>query len=325
MRRAINLAAAAVLLTVLWPAGSSGAQDYPTKPVRLIVTNPPGGTSDILARALGAELTQSLGQPFVVENRPGANGNIGADMIAKGAADGYSLLLTPPGPLAINAALYRSLPFDPDTAFQAVSMVAVAPLVLVVNPSLPVITLKELLDYAKTHPGKLSGASQGNGSTGHLALELMKSMAGIDIVHVPYKGSAPAIADLMGGQVQMMFDNTTSSLPHVRDGSLRAIAVAEPQRLKSAPEIPTLDESGLPGFVATPWFGVVARAGTPRKIVARLSGVMTAALRKPEMESRFAALGVELRPMAPDEFAHYIRSEREKWGRIVQLSGAHAD
>jgi len=314
------------LAMVLGAAGEAGAaEDYPVKAIRLIVTNPPGGTSDILARALGDELGRSMGQTFVIDNRPGANGNLGAEILIKSPADGYSLLLTPPGPLAINASLYKTLAFDPKTAFAPVSMVAVAPLVLVVNPSLPVRDVGELLAYARRHPGQLSGASQGNGSTGHLALELLKSMTGIDVVHVPYKGSAPALTDLIAGHVQIMFDNTTSSLPHVHRGNLRAIAVAERQRIRGAPEIPTVDESGVKGFEATPWFGVVARAGTPDAIVNRLSAEIRTALQDPGLESRFSALGVELRSMSPEEFARHIRSEAEKWDRIIRISGAQAD
>lgn len=316
----ISLAAAAQS----YPA-SPASPAYPTKPVRVIVTNPPGGTSDILARALGQELARKLGQPFFIDNRPGANGNIGAELLIKSPADGYTLLLTPPGPLAINAALYKTLPFDAKTAFAPVSMVAVAPLLLVVNSSLPVHNVKELLDYARANPGKLSAASQGNGSTGHLALELMKSSAGVDIVHIPYKGSAPALADLIAGHVQMMFDNTTTSLPHVRQGRLRALGVAEAKRLAGAPEIPTLDESGLKGFEATPWFGLVAPAGTPEDVVNRLSAEIRAALAKPEMAQRFGALGVELRGMRADEFGRFIKAETEKWEKVIRVSGAHAD
>jgi tripartite-type tricarboxylate transporter receptor subunit TctC len=316
----------AILMLLFCGIGKvSATEPYPVKPVRLIVTNPPGGTSDILARALGDELGRSMGQTFLVDNRPGANGNLGAEILIKSPADGYTLLLTPPGPLAINASLYKSLPFDPKTAFAPVSMVAVVPLVLVVNPSLPIKNVAELLAYARSSPGKLSGASQGNGSTGHLALELLKFMTGIDVVHVPYKGSAPALTDLLAGHVQIMFDNTTSSLPHVRRGSLRAIAVAERQRILGAPDIPTLDESGVKGFEATPWFGVVARAGTPEAIVNRLSAEIKTAFQKPTLESRFSALGVELRTLSPEEFARHIRSETEKWDRIIRVSGAHAD
>lgn len=301
------------------------AQPYPSKPVRIIVTNPPGGTVDILARTVGDELGKSLGAAFVVENRPGANGNLGAELLLKAPADGYVLMLTPPGPLAINAALYQSLPFDPKTAFAPVSLIAIAPLVLVVPPQSPARSLGELIALAKSKPGQLSYASQGNGSTGHLAMELLKTMVSIDVVHVPYKGSAPALADLLAANVQMMFDNTTSSLPHVKRGALRALAVAEPQRLRSVPDIPTVSESGVPGFEATPWFGMIARAGTPKDILDRLSGAIKAGLQRPEVESRFATLGVELRGSTPEEFARTIASETQKWERVIKASGAKAD
>lgn len=320
--RARLLAALAACIACAAPAL---AQTYPAKPVRFIVTNPPGGTADILARAIGEEMGKSMGQQFVVENRPGANGNIGAELLVKSPADGYTLLITPPGPLATNAALYKSLPFDPKTAFAPISTAAVAPLLLVVNPALPARNAKELVDYAHANPGKLSSASQGNASTGHLALELLKASTSADIAHVPYKGSAPALTDLVAGHVQMMFDNTTSSLPHVRQGRLRALGVAELKRLRGAPEIPTLDESGLKGFEATPWFGVVARAGTPEEILKRLNDEMRAALSKPEMDQRFTALGVELRPMRADDFARFIKAETAKWEKVIRASGAKAD
>lgn len=321
----IRLVIAALLGAFCLLGGTVHAQTFPVKPVRLIATNPPGGTTDILARALGDELGKLLGQPFVVENRPGVNGNLGAELLISAPADGYTLLIAPPGPYAINASLYPSLPFDPKTAFAPVSMVAVAPLVLAVHPSLPISNVRELIAYAKANPNKLSAASQGNGSTGHLALELMKSMAGVDIAHVPYKGSAPALTDLLAGRVQIMFDNTTSSLPHVRRGALRAIAVAERKRIRAAPDIPTVNESGLAGFEATPWFGIAARAGTPPEIVERLGQAIGAVAHQPAMEARFAAMGVELRGTSPAEFARLIRAETEKWERIVRLSGARAD
>jgi tripartite-type tricarboxylate transporter receptor subunit TctC len=261
----------------------------------------------------------------LVENRPGANGNLGAEALLRSPADGLTVLVTPPGPLAINGALYPDLGFDPRTAFAPVSMMAVAPLVLVVNPALSVQGVRDLIELARNRPGKLSAASQGNGSTGHLALELFKSVAGVDIAHVPYKGSAPAITDLIADHVQMMFDNTTTSLPQVRQGRLRALGVAELHRLPSDPAIPTIDESGLKGFEATPWFGMVARAGTPSTRVEQLAEAVRAAIEKPELNQRFAALGVELRAMAPAAFGRFIAAETTKWERVIRVSGARAD
>lgn len=301
------------------------AQTWPTKPVRFVLTNPPGGTVDTLARVLGDELAKALGQPFVIENRPGANGTIGGEIVATAAPDGYTILLGPPGPIALNKLLYAKMPYDPGAVFAPVSLVAIAPLVLVANPALPATSLQQLLAEARARPGQITYASQGNGSSGHLAMELLKSMTGVDMVHVPYKGSAPAVADLLGGRVQVMFDNTTSSLPHVRSGKLRALAVAERTRLKAAPEIPTVDESGVPGFEATPWFGVVTRAGTPGETVERLAAQIAGIVRRPDVEARFAALGVELKGTTPAEFAAHIQRELAKWDRIVKQSGAKLD
>ena len=304
--------------------GLAAGQSYPSKPVRIIVTNPAGGTVDILARTVGDHLGKALGQPFVVENRPGANGNIGTELLTKGPADGYTLMVGPPGPFAINASLFSRLPYNPSTDFTPVSLLAVAPLVLVVNPSVPAKNLEELLRGIRGQ-GRVSYASQGLASTGQLAMELLKSMTGVQMDHVPYKGSAPAIADLVAGHVKVAFDNTTSSLPHVRRGALRAVAVAEKRRLEAAPDIPTVDEQGLKGFEATPWFGIAARAGTSRDIVEKLSAEIAVGLKEPETQKKFFNLGVELRGTTPEEFAGTIRVETEKWGRIVKLSGARLD
>ena len=321
-RRRVAISTALALSGV---AANATAQGYPTRPVRLILTNPPGGTVDTLARALADDLTRTLGQPFVIENRPGANGTLGGELVATSAPDGHTILFGPPGPIALNRLLYRTMPYDPATVFAPVSWVANAPLVLVTHPSLPVQSVAELIDYARRRPGQVAYASQGNGSSGHLAMELLSSMAGISMIHIPYRGSAPALTDLMGGRVQFMFDNTTSSLPQVGRGALKAIAVAERERLKAAPNIPTVQESGLRDFEATPWFGVVTRAGTPRESIERLSAAIAATLKRPEVEARFAPLGVELRGTTPAAFASHIASELVKWERIVKLSGAKLD
>lgn len=324
-RSNIQRLAVATLFALTGAAASAFAQTYPSKSVRFILTNPPGGTVDTLARVLADDLTRTLGQPFIIENRPGANGTIGGEVVASSPPDAHTILLGPPGPIALNRLLYRKMPFDPAVVFAPVSWVAVAPLVLAVNPSLPVQSVSELIEYAKSRPGQISYASQGNGSSGHLAMELLRSMTGIDMVHVPYRGSAPAVADLIAGRVQLMFDNTTSSLPHVRAGTLRALAVAERERLKAAPTIPTMHESGVRDFEATPWFGVVTRAGSPRESVERLSAAIAATLKRPDVEARFAALGVELRGTTPAEFEAHIARELIKWERIVKLSGAKLD
>jgi len=313
---ALALAAAAPLCAL--------AQSYPTKPVRFVLTNPPGGTVDLLARTLSDELAKRFQQPFVIENRPGANGTIGGQVVVAGEPDAHTLLLGPPGPIAINKLMYR-MPFDPQEAFAPVSLVAIAPLVLVVNPALPVKTFQEFLAYAKSHPGRISYASQGNGSSGHLAMELLKSQAGIFAVHIPYRGSGPAIADLVAGQTHAMLDNTTSALPQVRAGRLRALAVAEPQRLKAEPGIPTIAESGLPGFQATPWFGVVAKAGSPKPAIDALAGAIAQIVKLPHVEGRFSALGVQLVGSTPEEFRAHIASELVKWEAVVARSGAKLD
>ncbi|HKQ27213.1 MAG TPA: tripartite tricarboxylate transporter substrate binding protein [Burkholderiales bacterium] len=313
-----------LLLPFLLLAGHVEGQAYPTKPVRIILTNPPGGTVDVLARTLSDELAKSFGQPFVIENRPGANGTLGGQALMAADADAHALMLGPPGPIAINKLMY-AMPYDPQKAFAPVSLVAIAPLVLVVNPALPVKSLQEFIEYAKANPGKISYASQSSGSSGHLAMELLKARTGIYAVHIPYRGSGPAIADLVAGQTHAMFDNTTSALPQVRSGRLRAIAVAEKARLKAEPTIPTVAESGVPGFEATPWFGVVVKAGSPKSAIDSLSAAIGRIVKQPHVEARFAPLGVELVGSTPEQFAAHIDAEIAKWDAVVKRSGAKLD
>ena len=314
-------------LAVLSLCGTALAQTsaFPAKPIRLVVAYPPGGSADVLSRAIAEGVSQRFGQRVVVENKPGANGNIAADLVAKSSADGYTLLMTAPGPVAVNASLYATLPFDPATAFAPVSLAGVAPLLLVIPASLPVRNLKELLDYAKANPSKVTYASQGNASSGHLAMELLKVRTGMQATHVPYKGSATALNDLLAGHVTMMFDNTTSSLPHVRAGTLRAIGVAEDKRLIASPDIPTVAEQGVPGFVSTPWFGIVTTAGTPAAVVEKLSAAINETLRTTAAQVRFLEMGVELRPNSPQAFERYISAETVKWKEVVRVSGAKLD
>ena len=312
-----------VLLLSLYVVQAAG-QSYPSKPVRVILTNPPGGTVDLLARTLSDELAKALGQPFVIENRPGANGTLGGQALMAADADAHALLLGPPGPIAINKLMYR-MPYDPQKAFAPVSLVAIAPLVLVVHPAFPAKTLQEFIQYAKANPGKISYASQSSGSSGHLAMELLKARTGIFAVHIPYRGSGPAIADLVAGQTHAMFDNTTSALPQVRAGRLRAIAVAEKTRLKAEPGIPTVAESGVPGFEATPWFGVIAKAGSPKSAIDTLAAAIGRIVKQPQVEARFAALGVELVGSSPEQFGAHIDAELAKWDLVVKRSGAKLD
>jgi tripartite-type tricarboxylate transporter receptor subunit TctC len=304
-------------------AANAIAQPWPAHPIRFVATSPPGGSVDFLARTLASDFTEAFGQPFVVENRPGANGNIGTELVLKAPADGHALFVSPPGPFAINLHLMPGMPFDPTRDIAPVTMLAVTPLLLVVHPSVPARNLPELLEWLRAQNGAATYASQAVASTGHLAMELMKSRAGVEATHVPYKGSAAqAAADLLAGRVSMGFISTSTTLQHVASGRLRAIGVAELQRIRAAPEIPTLDESGLPGFEATPWLGLGTRAGTPREIIDRFAKRASLALAKPETAKRMASLGIEARPLTPEEFAAFLRADSVKWADIIRRSGA---
>jgi tripartite-type tricarboxylate transporter receptor subunit TctC len=295
-------------------------QVYPSKPIRLVVPFPPGGSLDVVARAIGQKLTDAWGQPVIIDNRPGAGGNIGADLVAKSAPDGYTILEGALSTHAVNVSLYAKMPYDPVKDFVPITLVAVTPNVLVVNPSVP-----ELVAYAKAHPGKLSFVSGSNGSAGHLAGELFKTEAGVDMVHIPYKGGAPAMQDLLGGQIQLMFDNLANSMQQVRAGKLRALAVTTAKRSPLVPELPTLSETGLPGFDIYTWWGFMAPAGTPRDIVTKWNTEVTRILNTPEMKSFFAQQGAEPAPTSPEQFAALIRSEIPKYAKIVKDSGAKVD
>ena len=320
------LLAISMALTVI-VAGTApvAAADYPTKPIRLVVPFPPGGTTDILARAVAQKLSETWNQQVIVDNRPGAGGNIGADLVAKAPPDGYTLVMGTVGTHAINPNLYSKMPYDHVKDFSPVILVAGVPNVLVVNPSLPVHSVKELIDYAKANPGKLNFASSGNGTSIHLSGELFKTMAGVQMTHVPYKGSAPALADLMGGQVQLMFDNLPSSLGLIKGGKLRAIAVTSTTRAAALPDVPTIAESGLPGFEASSWFGVLAPAGTPHDIVAKLNGTIAAWLATPDAKEKLLAQGAIAAGGSPEDFAQHIDRETAKWAKVVKASGAHID
>jgi tripartite-type tricarboxylate transporter receptor subunit TctC len=281
---------------------------------------------DFLARALAEDFGKTFGKPFVVENRPGANGNIGVDLVMKAPADGHMLFVAPPGPFSINVHLMPAMPFDPERDISPVVMLAVAPLLLVVHPSVPARNLPELLAWLRAQKGQATYASQAVASTGHLAMELLKSLTGVDAIHVPYKGSAAqATADLLAGRVAMSFVNTSTTLPHIASGRLRAIGVAELERIAAAPDIPTLAESGLPGFQATTWLGLATRSGTPRDVVDRLAQRARRALASPNVARRMATLGIEPRPLAPEEFAAFLRADSAKWAEIVRRSGAKAE
>ena len=303
----------------------ASAQGYPNRTIRLVVPFPAAGTTDILARAAAQKLTEAFGQSVVVDNRPGAAGNIGSDLVAKSAPDGYTLLMGTVGTHAINPSLYSKMPYDHVKDFVPVVLVAGVPNVLVVNPALPVNSVADLIKLAKDKPGQINFASSGSGTSIHLSGELFKTMAGVDITHVPYKGSSPALVDLIGGQVQIMFDNLPSALPQIKAGKLRAIAVTSLKRAPVLPDVPTISESGLPGFEASSWFGVLAPAGTPAPIVARINAEINKWLQSAEAREKLLSQGAEAAGGTPEQFAHHIRAESEKWAKVVKASGAKVD
>ena len=306
-------------LVLLSTAAPTQAQTYPAKPVRIIVPYPPGGIGDTVTRALAQGLTEQIGQPVVIENKPGASQMIGAELVARAQPDGYTLFLGSVTSLAINVSSQKKMAYDPARDFAPVSMAFFSPLYLVVNPSVPANSVRELIALAKAQPGKLTFASIGQGGSIHLAGELFRSMAGLDMTHVPYKGSAPALTDVIGGQVSLMFDAGVSALPQVRAGKLRALAVTSAARSSSAPELPTVAEAGnLPGYEATIWFGLVAPSGTPREVITRLSQEVAKITRVPALRERFAPQGVELSASAPEVFAEFIKSEIPKWGKVLR-------
>jgi tripartite-type tricarboxylate transporter receptor subunit TctC len=305
----------------------AGAQApaYPTRPIRLVVPFPPGGATDILAREVAKHLTDAWGQSVVVDNRPGAGGNIGSELVAKAAPDGYTLEMGTVGTHAINASLYSKMPYDHVKDFVPVILVAGVPNVLEVNPSVPVNSVQELIAYAKANPNKLNFASSGSGTSIHLSGELFKVMAGVQMTHVPYKGSAPALQDLLGGQVQLMFDNLPPSLPQIKAGKLRALAVTSATRAPALPDVPTVAEAGLPGFEASSWFGVLAPAGTPPDIVTKLNAEIAKWLTSPEAKEKLAGVGANIAGGTPEDFARHIQAETAKWAKVVKESGAKVD
>ncbi len=293
--------------------------------VRFVVGFTPGGPSDILARLLGAKLTETLGQPVIVENRPGAGGNLAAEAVAKSAPDGNTWLLGNNSILATNAALYSHLGYDPVKDFAPVALVAIQPNILVVHPSVPARSVTELIAYAKAHPGQLNYASTGAGVAAHLSAELFKAMAGVDMVHVPYKGAQPALTDVIAGQCQLMFATSASVIPYIKAGRLRALAVTTASRSPSLPDLPTVAEAGVPGFESITWHGVVVPSATPAATVERLNRAINAALAQRDLLERLNGLGAEVAPGTPQDFATYIAREIPKWTKVVKDSGAKAD
>jgi tripartite-type tricarboxylate transporter receptor subunit TctC len=320
--RSIALVLGAALAMI---GASAQVQAYPTKPVKVVVGFPPGQATDIIARMVAEELSKSLGQQFYVDNRAGAAGIIGTEAVAKAPGDGYTLLMSSSGPLAVNPSLYSKLPYDPLKDLAPILLVARVPEYLVANPAFPPNNVKELIEYAKANPGKVNYASAGSGVTNHLIMENFRSTAGIQLTHIPYKGSPPAIADLIGGQVQLMWDTGPATLTHVRSGKLKILGVGTLQRAEATPEVPTIAEQGYPAFEGIAWIGLVAPRDTPQPIIAKLNAEVAKALSLPAVRDRLIALGSEPAAGTPGEFGTFIRSEIDKWARVVKESGAKVE
>ncbi len=310
---------AALLLFVI-PAAHA-AVEFPTRVVRLVVAFPPGGTNDVIARLLAQKLGEAWSQPVIVENRAGAGGTIGTDVVARADPDGYTLLVTPPGPITTNASLYATLPYDPARAFAPVTVLSIAPNILLVNPKVPATSVAALVADARARPGKLTYASQGTGTTSHLTGAMFATVAHLDLVHVPYKGSAPAVNDLLSGQVDLMFDAVGNSLGHVRAGSLRPLAIAGPQRMAALPELPTMVESGFSAFVSVVWYALVAPAGTPPALCTAIAAAVERVLRQPDVGERLAALGNAPVGSGPQALAAFMQTETVRWTQVIKAAG----
>ena len=325
MKSLTSLTSATLLTLALITPQHLQAQPYPSKPVRLIVPYAPGGATDIISRASAIELSKTLGQSVVVDNRPGAGGNVGAEMAAKSAADGYTMLMSASSLHGITPFLYSKLNYDPNKDLAPVIVFASFANVLVLNPGVKANSLKELIALVKAQPGKLACASSGSGSTIHMSCEMFKQMLGLDITHVPYRGSGPALTDLLGGQVHMMFDNIPSAISHIRSGKLRALATTGPVRSVTLPELPTMIEAGLPGYESTAWFGLAMPVGTPKEIIVRMNAEGQKAAKAPEFVKRMSDLGYEIVGGTPEQMAAMIQDEIKRWGPIVKASGAKVD
>ena len=317
-----HLRALAVCATMII-AGTPHAQDYPSKPVRVLVPYTPGGITDVVTRITALELGKSLGQTFVVDNRPGANSILAVELVSKATPDGYTLG-TVIAAHAANQTLYLKLPYDSVRSFEQVSLIATAPLIVCATNSLPAHSMKDLIDYARANPGKLSFASSGIGAAAHLTTELLMSATGIKMVHVPYKGTAPALQDLIGGQVQFMMDTPSSMLPHVRAGRIKSLGMASEKRIAAAPDLPTLVEQGVP-VVGGTWVGLLAPARTPKPIVEKLSRVVQEAMRKPEIKERFSQLGIEPVGSTPAEFTRFLKAEVDKWAQVIRAANVKVE
>ena len=314
--------ALAVLLLGAWSVAQ--AQSYPAKPVKIVVTFPPGGGTDVVGRLLASELSASLGQPFIVENRAGATGSIGTDFVAKSPADGYTLLVVN-STHAINASVFPKLPFDTVKDFAGVILVATVPTIVAVHPSVPAKNLIELTDLLRTSPGRYAYASCGSGSPQHLAAELWKSMAKLEMTHVPYKGCAPALADVLGGQVPLSFNTAANTVPHLKTGRLRAIATTGKSRFPLAPDVPTMEESGLKDYDVEQWFGLLAPAQTPREVISRLNTAVAEVVARPAIQDRMAAQGFAPKTSTPESFNETVRADVERWGKLARAIGLKVD
>jgi tripartite-type tricarboxylate transporter receptor subunit TctC len=307
-------------------AQDKGAADnYPSRPIRLVVPFPPGGATDIITRSIAQKLSEQLGQSVVVDNKPGAGGSIGSDLVAKAAPDGYTILMATTSTHSIGPALNPKLPYNPERDFAPVSLVATSPNLLVVTPTIPVNNLKEFIAYAKAHPGQLNYASSGTGTIVHLSGELFKSMTGLDMVHVPYKGTALAIPDLINGQVTMIFDNIVSAMPQVKSGKVKVLAISSAKRSSLVPDVPTMAEAGLPGYTSDTYFGVFAPPGTPKEIVDRLSRELAKAVNAPDVKERLAGQGAEAVGGSPADLAQAVRADAEKWGKVIKNAGVKVE
>ena len=312
-----SILSSVALLAFTLPAQAQSA-DYPAKPIRIVVAYTPAGATDILARTVGQKLTDAWGQPVIIDNRPGANGNIGTEYAAKATADGYTLLMVTAGTHGINPSLYRKLGFDAVKDFAPVSLVAMVPNIFVVNNAVPAKDLKEFIAYAKANQGKLNYGSPGNGSTAHLSMELFKTMTGVQMLHIPYKGSAGVLADVIGGQIIATMDNMPPYVPQVKAGKIRALAVSTPRRSPAVPDVPSVAEAGVPGYDSGAWFGLVAPANTPKDIVNKLSRETARILKLPDVSARLADLGAEPVGGTPDQFSAHIKAEIAKWAKVIK-------
>lgn len=309
-----------LLLTVLAP-GLAAAQDYPAKPIRIVIPYPPGGASDVTARLLGQKMAEAWNQQVVPDNRPGANGIVALEHVAKSAPDGYTLLMANLGPNAINPAVYAKLPYDAIKDFSTVTLTTLVPQVLVASPALPAKNIRELIALARAEPGKLNYGTGGNGSANHLAVELMASIAGVKLTAVPYKGDAPAMADAIAGQISLSLPTVLAAMPHIKSGKLRPLAVTTRQRVASLPEVPTMEESGVPGYESVSWGGIMAPAGTPPAVVAKLHAEFARILKLPDVQERMTGLGATVVAAGPAEFAAFLQNEIRKWDGVAKRAG----